>query len=166
MNVMPTIAEKDTLGVISDRGLIGIYHDWCEAFSTYPRTYDLIHANGIFSLYKDKCKAEDILLEMDRILRPEGSVIIRDNVNVLVKVKKIVGGMRWDARMVDHEDGPLVSEKTNPSEEPLAKTSKPTIEQALFINYHTRLLSHLIRSHIEQIIIPAYLDLYLQDTKL
>ncbi|KAB2020481.1 hypothetical protein ES319_D07G071300v1 [Gossypium barbadense] len=111
MNVMPTIAEKDTLGVISDRGLIGIYHDWCEAFSTYPRTYDLIHANGIFSLYKDKCKAEDILLEMDRILRPEGSVIIRDNVNVLVKVKKIVGGMRWDARMVDHEDGPLVSEK-------------------------------------------------------
>lgn len=26
----------------------------CEAFSTYPRTYDLIHANGVFSLYKDK----------------------------------------------------------------------------------------------------------------
>lgn len=28
MNVMPTIAEKDTLGVIYERGLIGIYHDW------------------------------------------------------------------------------------------------------------------------------------------
>jgi hypothetical protein len=26
----------------------------CEAFSTYPRTYDLIHANGIFTLYKDR----------------------------------------------------------------------------------------------------------------
>lgn len=26
----------------------------CEAFSTYPRTYDLIHANGVFCLYKDK----------------------------------------------------------------------------------------------------------------
>lgn len=25
----------------------------CEAFSTYPRTYDLIHANGVFSLYKN-----------------------------------------------------------------------------------------------------------------
>ncbi|CAL5442016.1 unnamed protein product [Camellia sinensis] len=25
-----------------------------EAFSTYPRSYDLIHANGVFSLYKDK----------------------------------------------------------------------------------------------------------------
>lgn len=111
MNVMPTIADKDTLGVIFERGLIGIYHDWCEAFSTYPRTYDFIHANGIFSLYKNKCNAEDILLEMDRILRPEGTVIIRDQANVLIKVKRIVGGMRWNTRMVDHEDGPLVSEK-------------------------------------------------------
>lgn len=28
MNVVPTIAEKNTLGVIYERGLIGIYHDW------------------------------------------------------------------------------------------------------------------------------------------
>ncbi|XP_010066916.2 probable methyltransferase PMT2 [Eucalyptus grandis] len=111
MNVVPTIADKSTLGVIYERGLIGIYHDWCEAFSTYPRTYDLIHANGVFSLYNDKCDAEDILLEMDRILRPEGAVIIRDEVDVLIKVKKIVGGMRWDTKMMDHEDGPLVPEK-------------------------------------------------------
>lgn len=111
MNVMPTIAETDTLGVIYERGLIGIYHDWCEAFSTYPRTYDLIHANGLFSLYKNKCSAEDILLEMDRILRPEGAVIFRDEMNVLNKVKRIVGGMRWNTKMVDHENGPLVSEK-------------------------------------------------------
>ncbi|OIV94050.1 hypothetical protein TanjilG_14297 [Lupinus angustifolius] len=111
MNVMPTISEKNTLGVVYERGLIGIYHDWCEAFSTYPRTYDLIHANSLFSLYKDKCDAEDILLEMDRILRPEGAVIIRDEVDVLIKVKKLVGGMRWDTKLVDHEDGPLVPEK-------------------------------------------------------
>ena len=26
----------------------------CEAFSSYPRTYDLIHANGVFSLYKNR----------------------------------------------------------------------------------------------------------------
>ncbi|CAH9100960.1 unnamed protein product [Cuscuta europaea] len=111
MNVVPTIAEKNTLGVIYERGMIGIYHDWCEAFSTYPRTYDLIHANGVFSLYKDVCDFEDILLEMDRIVRPEGAVIIRDEVDVLVKVKKIIGGMRWDFKLVDHEDGPLVPEK-------------------------------------------------------
>ncbi|XP_004490045.1 probable methyltransferase PMT2 [Cicer arietinum] len=111
MNVVPTIAEKNTLGVIYQRGLIGIYHDWCEGFSTYPRTYDLIHSHGLFSLYEDKCNIEDILLEMDRILRPEGAVIFRDEVDILIKVKKIVGGMRWDTKMVDHEDGPLVPEK-------------------------------------------------------
>ncbi|XP_054791115.1 probable methyltransferase PMT14 [Prosopis cineraria] len=110
MNVVPTVA-KNTLGVIYERGLIGIYHDWCEGFSTYPRTYDLIHANDLFTLYQDKCSLEDILLEMDRILRPEGAVIIRDEVDVLNKVKKIVGGMRWDAKLVDHEDGPLVPQK-------------------------------------------------------
>lgn len=110
MNVVPTIA-KNALGVIYERGLIGIYHDWCEGFSTYPRTYDLIHAHGIFSMYQDKCNLEDILLEMDRILRPEGSVIFRDGVEVLNKVRKIVGGMRWDTKMMDHEDGPLVTEK-------------------------------------------------------
>ncbi|XAR50060.1 hypothetical protein NMG60_11004285 [Bertholletia excelsa] len=111
MNVVPTIAERDTLGVIYERGLIGIYHDWCEAFSTYPRTYDLIHANGLFSLYKDKCNMEDILLEMDRILRPEGAVILRDQADVLVKVRRLASGMRWNTKMVDHEDGPLISQK-------------------------------------------------------
>ncbi|KAJ8452341.1 hypothetical protein Cgig2_006146 [Carnegiea gigantea] len=110
MNVIPTVAD-DTLGVIYERGLIGIYHDWCEAFSTYPRTYDLIHAYGVFSLYKNKCNAEDILLEMDRILRPEGGIIFRDEVDVLMKVKRLAGGMRWSTKMVDHEDGPLLTEK-------------------------------------------------------
>ncbi|CAI9096615.1 OLC1v1032807C3 [Oldenlandia corymbosa var. corymbosa] len=111
MNVVPTIAEKSTLGAVYERGMIGIYHDWCEGFSTYPRTYDLIHANGLFSLYKDKCNLEDILLEMDRILRPEGTVIIRDEVDVLNKVQKIVAGLRWNFKLSDHEDGPLVPEK-------------------------------------------------------
>lgn len=110
MNVVPTIADN-TLGVIYERGLIGLYHDWCEGFSTYPRTYDLIHGNGVFSLYQDKCELEDILLEMDRILRPEGSVLLRDKVDVLNKVKKIAAGMRWDIKLMDHEEGPLVPEK-------------------------------------------------------
>ncbi|KAF8673214.1 hypothetical protein HU200_048764 [Digitaria exilis] len=111
MNVVPTAAELSTLGVVYERGLIGMYHDWCEAFSTYPRTYDLIHANGIFTLYKDRCKMEDILLEMDRILRPEGTVIFRDDVDVLLKVQRTVKGMRWKTLMANHEDSPHLREK-------------------------------------------------------
>lgn len=48
---------------------------------------------------------------MDRILRPEGSVIIRDDVDILVKVKSIINGMNWESQIVDHEDGPLEREK-------------------------------------------------------
>lgn len=58
-----------------------------------------------------RCELEDILLEMDRILRPEGSVLLRDKVDVLNKVKKIAAGMRWDIKLMDHEEGPLVPEK-------------------------------------------------------
>lgn len=111
MNVVPTTANLDTLGVIYERGLIGTYQDWCEALSTYPRTYDLLHADWVFTLYKDRCEMEDILLEMDRILRPEGTVIFRDDVDVLVKIKSITDGMRWKSQIADHEDGPLHREK-------------------------------------------------------
>jgi hypothetical protein len=48
---------------------------------------------------------------MDRILHPEGAVIARDKVDVLVKVEKIAKAMRWDTRLVDHEGGPHVPEK-------------------------------------------------------
>ncbi|KAJ6339222.1 hypothetical protein OIU77_007225 [Salix suchowensis] len=111
MNVVPVQANANTLGVIYERGLIGTYQDWCEAMSTYPRTYDLIHADSVFTLYEDRCEMEDILLEMDRILRPEGSVILRDDVDVVVKIKKITDRLKWDSRIVDHEDGPHRREK-------------------------------------------------------
>lgn len=54
---------------------------------------------------------EDILLEMDRILRPQGSVIIRDDVDLLVNAKTIADELQWETRLVDHEEGPLVREK-------------------------------------------------------
>ncbi|KAF0894993.1 hypothetical protein E2562_004981 [Oryza meyeriana var. granulata] len=141
MNVVPTAAELSTLGVVYERGLIGMYHDWCEAFSTYPRTYDLIHGNGVFTLYKDKCKMEDILLEMDRILRPEGTVILRDDVEVLLKVQRIASGMRWKMSMANHEDSPHIPEKVlyavkrywtagDKSSEPAVKTASSSEENS------------------------------------
>jgi len=54
---------------------------------------------------------EDIILEMDRILRPEGAVIMRDDVDILIKVNSLAQGMRWNTKMVDHEDAPLMREK-------------------------------------------------------
>ena len=53
LNVV-NIDSPDTLPIIYERGLFGIYHDWCESFSTYPRTYDLLHADHLFSKVKKR----------------------------------------------------------------------------------------------------------------
>ncbi|KAH7522687.1 hypothetical protein FEM48_Zijuj07G0165100 [Ziziphus jujuba var. spinosa] len=111
MNIVPVEAESNTLGVIYERGLIGTYQNWCEAMSTYPRTYDFIHSDSVFSLYKDRCKMEDILLEMDRILRPEGSIIFRDDVDFLVEIRSMMNAMEYDTWIADHENGPYEREK-------------------------------------------------------
>ncbi|MCO5590858.1 hypothetical protein L7F22_044833 [Adiantum nelumboides] len=71
MNVVPSDVAH-TLPVIFDRGLIGMYHDLCESFSTYPRTYDLLHADHLFGKLKKRCKLNGVIAEVDRILRPGG----------------------------------------------------------------------------------------------
>lgn len=51
---------------------VDIFYIRCEPFSSYPRTYDLLHANYLFSQYKnlgEGCLLEDIMLEMDRLTR-------------------------------------------------------------------------------------------------
>ncbi|XP_057858390.2 probable methyltransferase PMT17 [Cryptomeria japonica] len=111
MNVVPVDAKDNTLGIIYERGLIGTYHDWCESFSTYPRSYDLIHASGVISMYQDRCDVDDILLEMDRILRPEGTVILRDDIDTLAKIQNTISGMRWKSWLANHETGPFAREK-------------------------------------------------------
>ncbi|CAL5347858.1 unnamed protein product [Camellia sinensis] len=111
MNVVPTDAKNNTLGIIYERGLIGTYMNWCEPFSTYPRTYDLIHANGLFSMYMDKCDIVDILFEMYRILRPHGAVVIRDHIDTIGKVIGITDRMRWKGKISHSEHGPFHPEK-------------------------------------------------------
>lgn len=70
----------------------------CEAFSTYPRTYDLLHAWTIFSdIIERECSVQDLLIEMDRILRPKGFVIIRDKRSVVLSIRKFLPALHWDA---------------------------------------------------------------------
>ncbi|KAH7442222.1 hypothetical protein KP509_03G077500 [Ceratopteris richardii] len=98
MNVVPTPGHN-TLPLIYDRGLIGSLHNWCESFSTYPRTYDLLHAWNVFSDIENQgCSSmEDLLLEMDRILRPKGFVIIRDKGLVIDQIRTYLSALHWDA---------------------------------------------------------------------
>ncbi|GAV58866.1 Methyltransf_29 domain-containing protein [Cephalotus follicularis] len=63
MNVVPVHAPN-SLPVIYERGLIGIYHDWCESFGTYPRSYDLLHADHLFSRLKNSFPGASSLFQL------------------------------------------------------------------------------------------------------
>ncbi|KNA05898.1 hypothetical protein SOVF_186090 [Spinacia oleracea] len=105
MNVVPTTAPS-SLPLIHDRGFIGTSHNWCEAFPSYPRTYDMIHADGLLSLetgQHQKCTMLDIFLDIDRLLRPEGWAIFRDTTLMIESARTLATRFRWDARIVDVE---------------------------------------------------------------
>ncbi|KAJ4966412.1 hypothetical protein NE237_018261 [Protea cynaroides] len=103
MNVV-SVDSPDTLPIIYERGLFGMYHDWCESFSTYPRSYDLLHADHLFSKVKKRCNLVAVITEVDRILRPEGKLIIRDNVEIIGEVENIVRSMHWKVRFTYSKD--------------------------------------------------------------
>ncbi|TVU51176.1 hypothetical protein EJB05_02585 [Eragrostis curvula] len=108
MNVVP-VDSPDTLPIIYERGLFGMYHDWCESFSTYPRSYDLLHADHLFSGLKTRCLKQQQLLpavvEVDRILRPGGTLIVRDDKGTVEEVRSVVESMRWEVRMTVSKQG-------------------------------------------------------------
>ncbi|KAG0471638.1 hypothetical protein HPP92_016184 [Vanilla planifolia] len=101
MNVVPP-TNQNYLSLIFDRGFIGVQHDWCEAFPTYPRTYDMVHAQGLLSMHQHHtCSINDIFLEVDRILRPEGWVIIRDTTSLVEAVRSVSAQLKWEARLIE-----------------------------------------------------------------
>ncbi|KAK9691952.1 hypothetical protein RND81_09G231200 [Saponaria officinalis] len=113
MNVV-AIDAPDTLPVIYERGLFGMYHDWCQSFSTYPRSYDLLHADHLFSKIKKKCDMRALVAEVDRILRPEGKIIVRDTVEIINELEATFKSLHWEIRMTFSKDkeGLLCAQKT------------------------------------------------------
>ncbi|ESQ27291.1 hypothetical protein EUTSA_v10018220mg [Eutrema salsugineum] len=106
MNVVPT-AGPNHLPMILDRGFVGVLHDWCEAFPTYPRTYDLVHADNLLTLQtsqrRSSCSLIEIFTEIDRLLRPEGWVIIRDTAQLVEAARALTTQLKWEARVIEIE---------------------------------------------------------------
>ncbi|KAE8722058.1 putative methyltransferase PMT22 [Hibiscus syriacus] len=98
MNVVP-IDAQDTMPIIFERGLIGIYHDWCESFNTYPRTYDLLHSSFLFQNRTLRCDIVEIAVEMDRILRPDGYLLLQDSMETIKKVNPVLRSLHWSTNL-------------------------------------------------------------------
>eukprot|EP00262_Sarcandra_glabra_P014217 TRINITY_DN40_c2_g1_i1.p1 TRINITY_DN40_c2_g1~~TRINITY_DN40_c2_g1_i1.p1 ORF type:complete len:929 (+),score=217.13 TRINITY_DN40_c2_g1_i1:146-2932(+) len=114
LNVV-NIDSPDTLPIIYERGLFGIYHDWCESFSTYPRTYDLLHADHLLSRLKKRCNIVPVMAEIDRILRPGGKLIVRDESSTVGEVENLLKSLHWEVRLTFSKDkeGILSAQKSD-----------------------------------------------------
>ncbi|KAK7305912.1 hypothetical protein VNO77_43825 [Canavalia gladiata] len=102
MNVVP-IDMPDTLTTIFDRGLIGMYHDWCESFNTYPRTYDLVHSSFLFKILEQRCDIVDVVVEIDRILRPDGYLLVQDSMEIINKLGPLLRSLHWSVKLYQHQ---------------------------------------------------------------
>ncbi|KAA8531937.1 hypothetical protein F0562_006346 [Nyssa sinensis] len=114
LNVV-NVDSPDTLPIIYERGLFGIYHDWCESFSTYPRTYDLLHADHLFSKLKKRCKLVPVMAEIDRIVRPGGKLIVRDESSTIGEVENLLKSLHWEVHLTfsKNQEGILSAQKSD-----------------------------------------------------
>ncbi|KAJ0703517.1 putative S-adenosyl-L-methionine-dependent methyltransferase [Helianthus annuus] len=113
LNVVST-SSPDTLPIIFERGLFGIYHDWCESFSTYPRTYDLLHADHLFFMLAKRCNITPVVVEIDRIVRPGGKLIVRDDSSTIMEVEQLLKSLHWEVHLTSskNQEGILSAQKS------------------------------------------------------
>lgn len=50
-----------------------------------------------------RCNLVDLMVEIDRMLRPEGTVVVRDAPEVIDKVARIAYAVRWKPTIHDKE---------------------------------------------------------------
>ncbi|KAK1667634.1 hypothetical protein QYE76_055793 [Lolium multiflorum] len=102
MNVVP-FDQPDTLPIIFNRGLIGVYHDWCESFNTYPRTYDLLHMSYLLQSLTNRCDITEIAVEIDRILRPGRWFVLQDSIGMIRKMDRVLRSLHYKTAIVKRQ---------------------------------------------------------------
>lgn len=51
-----------------------------------------------------RCNFEALVAEVDRILRPEGNLIVRDKVQIISELESMYKSMQWEVRMTYAKD--------------------------------------------------------------
>jgi len=61
-----------------------------------------------------RCNLVAVIAEVDRILRPEGKLIVRDNVEIIGEIESLAKSLKWEIRMIYSKDneGLLCVQKT------------------------------------------------------
>ncbi|KAH0871643.1 hypothetical protein HID58_078665 [Brassica napus] len=85
--------------IVSKSYFKGVGIDWCFLKLT---TFMMIH---LFSALKKRCNLVSVIAEVDRILRPQGTFIVRDDTEKIGEIEKMVESLKWDVRMTHSKYG-------------------------------------------------------------
>lgn len=52
----------------------------------------------------NRCKLVAVVAEVNRILRPEGKLIVRDDVETIIQLESMLRSMHWEVRLTYSKD--------------------------------------------------------------
>lgn len=98
------------MGCSSGFTLHGCYH-WFH-FSFHSAETPVIAADRLFLGYR--CKLVPVMSEVDRILRPEGKLIVRDDLETIAVIESMAKSMHWEIKLIysQNKEGLLCVRKT------------------------------------------------------
>ncbi|KAF2537028.1 hypothetical protein F2Q68_00023240 [Brassica cretica] len=106
---------------------------WCEPFDTYPRTYDLLHAAGLFSIERKRCNMTTIMLEMDRIFETWRTCIRKGHYQLMSELQEIGNAKRSHTTLRETAEGPHASYRVLLCEKKFEKKVKSSVDK-----HHTK----------------------------
>lgn len=69
---------------------------------------------NVLIIFHCRCKLVSVMAEVDRILRPEGKLIVRDTVDIIAEIENMARSLHWEIRLTYSKDleGLLCVQKT------------------------------------------------------
>ncbi|KAJ6685312.1 SAM-DEPENDENT METHYLTRANSFERASE [Salix purpurea] len=65
---------------------------------------NIMDMRAVYGGLKKRCNLVAVIAEVDRILRPEGKLIVRDNVEIIGEIESLAKSLKWEIRMIYSKD--------------------------------------------------------------
>ena len=80
-----------------------------------PSPWPAIDREMFFGIFVFRCAVLPVVVEVDRIVRPGGSIVVRDDSGAVGEVERLLRSLHWDVRLTFSKNGEalLYAEKSD-----------------------------------------------------
>jgi len=64
-----------------------------------------MHPSDLTDIFGFRCNIVAVIAEVDRILRPEGYLVVRDNAETVGEIESMAKSLHWDIRLTYSKGG-------------------------------------------------------------